>query len=437
MPAKPNEEPFDVLVIGAGIAGLAAARRLSDAGLRVVVLEARRRTGGRIHTCRPKGWPCPVDLGAEFIHGGSRSFLALARRAGVRARPLSGRMWTAGPGGIAPVKGFWQSIGRMAGSIPRKDLGWSFSEFLRRAHPNIPADRLRLASAYISSFNAAPADEIAVHALRQDGAGSATTDKHPVGLYSRIPEALARPRGGAALDIRLGAEVRGVRWRKGRVEASCRDSSRFVGRAAVIALPLGVLRAGIPSFSPRVPGLRGLVQSIGWGQVFRVAVWLRKGVWRSHWLRRFGQGRPAGFVNVPKEPVPVWWAYRQGAPILVGWCAGPRGERLLRRPARVRGAGVVRSLSAVLGIKPGEARRAILGIAAHDWSRDPFARGAYSYLKAGREDSPARLSRPVAGTLVFCGEALAADIGTTHGAHGSGWAAAGRLRPFLGRRSRR
>src|SRR5438046_2981696 len=63
--------PWDVVVIGAGMAGLAAAGRLSRAGLRVVVVEARERIGGRVHTLRESDWPVPVEAGAEFIHGHS------------------------------------------------------------------------------------------------------------------------------------------------------------------------------------------------------------------------------------------------------------------------------------------------------------------------------------------------------------------------------
>src|SRR3954468_16890685 len=60
---------MDAIVIGAGVAGLAAARELKRHGLDVIVLEARSRTGGRLHTIRERGWPIPIEAGAEFMHG--------------------------------------------------------------------------------------------------------------------------------------------------------------------------------------------------------------------------------------------------------------------------------------------------------------------------------------------------------------------------------
>ena len=66
-----NPDDVDVIVIGGGVSGLAAARELSRANRSVILLEARPRLGGRIHTVRPRDWPMPVELGAEFIHGGN------------------------------------------------------------------------------------------------------------------------------------------------------------------------------------------------------------------------------------------------------------------------------------------------------------------------------------------------------------------------------
>ena len=75
--AMNERKPFDALVVGAGAAGLSAARELSHAGLRVLVLEARERLGGRIYTVRDGHSPLPVELGAEFVHGEAEETFAI------------------------------------------------------------------------------------------------------------------------------------------------------------------------------------------------------------------------------------------------------------------------------------------------------------------------------------------------------------------------
>src|ERR1700683_5752889 len=84
-----DDTQADVVILGAGAAGLAAARQLTGAGLRVVVLEARDRVGGRMHTLHETGWPAPIELGAEFIHGGSAETWAIVRAAGLAAYEVS------------------------------------------------------------------------------------------------------------------------------------------------------------------------------------------------------------------------------------------------------------------------------------------------------------------------------------------------------------
>src|SRR5258706_11992631 len=93
----------DVVVIGAGAAGLAAARDLSQSGRRVVVLEARDRWGGRVFTQRSPVWPAPVELGAEFIHGEAAATMEAARAAGLAVETLPDRHVWAKDGRLRPM----------------------------------------------------------------------------------------------------------------------------------------------------------------------------------------------------------------------------------------------------------------------------------------------------------------------------------------------
>src|SRR5579884_4455016 len=96
---------YDVAVIGAGAAGLAAARALAERGLTVVVLEARDRIGGRVATIRPEGSGLPVELGAEFVHGRPPETFAIVRAAGLTLCERCGEMWTSEGGRLRGEEG--------------------------------------------------------------------------------------------------------------------------------------------------------------------------------------------------------------------------------------------------------------------------------------------------------------------------------------------
>ncbi|MFN2385353.1 MAG: FAD-dependent oxidoreductase [Thermoanaerobaculia bacterium] len=123
----------DAIVVGAGAAGLAAAVDLSRAGRDVVMLQARPRIGGRIHTVRPAGWPLPVELGAEFIHGQPPEAWKLARESGALVEEIPDAHWITGREGLRPLRDFWGEMERITAAIPRDGRDLSFRDFLRKS----------------------------------------------------------------------------------------------------------------------------------------------------------------------------------------------------------------------------------------------------------------------------------------------------------------
>jgi monoamine oxidase len=125
-----GEEAAQVIVVGAGAAGLAAARELCAAGLRVVVLEARGRVGGRIHTVSDAASPVAVELGAEFIHGKARELWELVERAGLAACDVSERHWYERGGVLVKSGEFWQKLEKVFGRMKQETRDRPFAEFL-------------------------------------------------------------------------------------------------------------------------------------------------------------------------------------------------------------------------------------------------------------------------------------------------------------------
>ncbi|HEX2860718.1 MAG TPA: NAD(P)/FAD-dependent oxidoreductase [Lacunisphaera sp.] len=421
----------DILVIGAGVAGLAAARELARRGWHVRLLEARDRAGGRVFSAKPAGWPHPVELGAEFIHGGTPTLQKLLRRAGARSHPVETNMWWQEDGRLELVPDFWSRIRRLAGRIPWRNRGLSFQQFLRTKGRKLdPRDR-HLAEVYVASFNAAPIGNLSAHALRADHAGADTEDARIDGRYDAVVDALQKNWPGRRVDLQLQSPVREIRWKPNAVTVLAQTASGKIAthraQAAVITLPLGVLQARTVRFLPALGEKQRVISRLGWGQVVRVVFRFRPGFWSAPFLPPAlaqKSGRGFGFVNAPAEAVPVWWALTPPAPVLTGWAGGPAAAALDgSTPAAIRDAGL-KSLASLFHTTRAELKRWLADWCTHDWTGDPFSRGAYSYVVAGQEDAPAQLAKPVAGTLFFAGEAAARDVGTVHGAIESGLQAA-------------
>src|ERR1700733_7311292 len=157
-------DTFDAVVLGAGVAGLAAARMLAEAGRRVALLEARDRVGGRIHTVQSVQGDLPVELGAEFVHGLPAELIDLVDEAGLTRFELDGDSRCAGLSrGVVRLgpcddqyegDKLFEALSR--GQLTPNSRDLSFSEFVsqRKVRPEVAA----LAANYVEGFNAADAD---------------------------------------------------------------------------------------------------------------------------------------------------------------------------------------------------------------------------------------------------------------------------------------
>lgn len=431
----------DVIVIGAGVAGLAAAAKLSRQGLKVVLLEARNRAGGRILSLQPPGWDQAVELGAEFIHGGNPELRRVLKKAGIKAHRLQMPMWWCEQGQLRRREDFWPLIARIVDRVPARDRGWSFAEFLRR-QSRLSSPERTLAGNYVGSFNGGPISEISAHALRIDGAGAKNYDFLPSRPYRSVIAQLEKQCRRNAVDLCLRAVVTQVRWRAGTATVSFRQNGRthlrqLRARAVVVTLPLGVLRANRVKFFPVLKAKRKLISRLGWGRVVRVVLRFRAGFWSAPWMPHAlarGRGKNFGFINAPGEVLPVWWALHAPAPILTGWAGGTIADPLLELPPAKLLRQALRSLARIFSVPTAELRRWLADWRTHDWQHDPFTLGAYSFATAGYDDGPRRLAQPVQGTLFFAGEATADDLGTVHGALASGLRAAKEVRQAFAQR---
>ena len=430
-----------VIVVGAGAAGLTAARDLAAGGLRVLVLEARGRVGGRVHTLREPASPVPVELGAEFIHGEPRETWEIVERANLLACEVPERHWYLRGGELTTSDEFWSKIEKVFERLKREGgRDRTFDEFLAERREDEQAREA--ARLYVEGFHAARSERVGTRGLLRAEEASDQTggDKQFRVLdgYGRVVEWLrdeVQRRGG---EIRPGAVVTEVKWRQGSVELTARGpegvGTLYTASRVVVTLPLGLLQEqdgeGAVRFTPELPEKREAARSLEVGHVVRVTLRFRERFWEGLEMRA-GDGKRSlsemAFLHSPEAAVPTWWtALPVRAPVLVGWAGGTAADKLAGGGDDYRVESALESLARALGVARAEVEGRLEAAYTHDWQADPFSRGAYSYLPVGGVEAQKALAAPVEGTLFFAGEATNTDghNGTVHGAIATGVRAA-------------
>jgi len=399
----------DVIVIGAGAAGLAAADELARKGARVLVLEARERIGGRCWTRRMAGLQIPVELGAEFIHGEAQVTHALLKRAGLAAIDSARAQRQAVGGRLRPMNAFAHAQRAVQGAHLAQDM--SFDALLQRRR--LPAKTKTFARMMVEGFDAADPRRVSAQSIIEEWGGGelGSSQPRPQGGYGALFDWLGNSIVASGARLRLGAEVKRVSWQRHLVTLSGAFGSAKAPRV-IVTLPLGVLEAGPLRFREK----RGALRKLASGPVIRVAMRFH----RPFWEKRAAQ---VAFFHSPGAPFPTFWTpLPMRAPLLTAWAGGPKAARLTgSSPEKLIDAALASVESAF-----GKGIRAELAAAyVHDWMQDPHARGGYSYVLVGGEGAREELAAPLDDTIFFAGEATdSEEAGTVAGALRSGIRAA-------------
>ncbi len=436
---------FDVVVIGAGAAGLSCASKLERGGCRVVVLEARDRVGGRIFTQHLSDLEVPIELGAEFMHGDAQPVRDLTREYRLATADIAQNRLVRSDGRLAAVDDYWPRVDRVMRRLDgERKVDRSFADALAAQTALRPADRA-LAKRFVEGFHAADTQVISERALADGGSPQGDVRAARIGRvlagYDALIERIAEPVSG---KVRLGTIATNVRWSDGFAEVECRDvagapAGTFTARAAVVAVPAGVLASpagttGAIRFDPPLDAMARPIALTAMGTVVKLAIRFKRPFWLDEKtavrLRRPNLDVTSIFDTRERVDFSTWWTtYPVNSPLLVAWAGGPAAVALSRLPVSELESKAASSLAAIFSMKPATVRREIAATFNHDWINDPFARGAYSYSRVGGDKACVELSRPVRNTIWLAGEAAdrLGRTGTVHGAVDSGWRAAAEI----------
>lgn len=420
--------PSKVIVVGAGISGLAAAQRLRKAGLDVVVLEARDRIGGRIHTST--AWRGPaIDIGASWIHGAgvANPVAALAKQMGARLASTRADNAEAYDGEGGELS---ESANRRLETIQRQ-VANVISERDRRGEQSLKtlvygeldySDRpvieqrmidFALNSTYEHEYGAS-ADKLSAQWF---DSGEAFEGPELMFLdgYQVLSKHLA-----AGLNVKLKHEVRAINYQGGSGVTVQTSEGEFSAHFVVVTLPLGVLKSGRVSFTPQLPtSKRAAIEGLGVGVLNKCCLLFPQTFWngRIDWLNQLPkQGRAGQWAEWVSFVRPT------GRPVLMGFNAADFGRKIESWDDQA----IVQSAMGALRTMFGQSIPSPVDALVTRWATDPYALGAYScHIVGSTPQQRDDLAYNINGRIFFAGEATERQYyQTVHGAYLSGLRAA-------------
>lgn len=417
LPLRAEEASSRVLVVGAGMAGLACARKLAREGFQVTVLEGSQHVGGRVWTDRSFG--TPLELGAGWIHGPRANPIAeLARQAGARtvASPdLSTVVFS--PTGqkldYPEVDRHRDTILEILDRAHEGPANLTARQVLEQANPRILTDpiyRYQLASDIEFDYGA-PLDKLSARFM--DG-GDEHYDEDvflPDG-YDQLPRFLAR-----GLTLKLGHTVTAIEH-GGREVLAQTARGAFAADYVVVTVPLGALKKGLIRFAPALPQrLVDSVRKLGMGLVNRVSLQFEAPFWDPK-IPFYG-------FCTPKLGMYPYFVCKPSASVLTTFATGAYAHE----HEQMTNAEIQKKVLEVLRIGFGKKVPTPKRMLTTRWGRDPLTYGAYSYGAFGSTiDDYREFTRPVNDQLFFAGEhTIGKYRATVHGAYMSGERAADQI----------
>jgi monoamine oxidase len=421
--ATPNKKR--IVIIGAGLSGLAAAQELNRWGHEVIVVEARERIGGRIWTSTQ--WAdMPLDFGATWIHGPQGNPLTDL------AEQINAKRFTTSYEKSVTYNTSGKPLSK-AEEVRMEDLREQVFTALKKAQDRDNDASIRqVIKPLIDRFNESSEtyrfiNFILSGAIEQEYSGSVeqlsvhwydsakTFDGDDV-LFAQgfkvIPEFLAQ-----GLQIELGQVVKEIQWQRSPIRVIT-QKAEFIADHVVVTLPLGILQAKRVRFSPELPrSKQNAIAKLGMGVLNKCYLRFPEVFWSADadWLE---------YVPARHGEWTEWVSFKQAAnmPILLGFNASDRGRAIEAWSDEQTVASAMQTLRKIYGVSIPEP----IDYQITRWASDPFSLGSYSYNPVGAVPKIRQeLAAPLEKSLFFAGEASNNDyFGTAHGAYLSGLRAA-------------
>lgn len=416
---------LDVIVVGAGVSGLAAAKKLRAEGLSVLILEARDRIGGRIYTSRSFG--VPIDLGGSWVYDLEQNKLVQEFEPQFKLLPFGDLMSRLGEHILygkncekiegkkldAVIKFVNDFFAYLVAQAPDKNLGEALKEF---QYDSFSSDEIldlkRWLSNLLAFWTGAELSNTSVKVWQSMMDSEGGQAHYVLNGYDVMLNRLAE-----GLDITFQNLVEDVDFSETPVKVRT-NRNTFEAKAVIITLPIGVLKSGQCHFTPRLPREKEMaIQAIGCGLLDKAILEFPHCFWDRQALSI--QCVPSG-----QSPVQYYINFQAllNVPIVVAIYGGAAAEGMVKKSEAEQREDLLAPLREIYGARFVEPK----AIQKTSWQEDPFARCSYAYLPRGQEANCfEHLSESIDARLFFAGEATnSRNHATAHGAYESGIRAA-------------
>lgn len=413
------------------MAGLMAARVLADQGVGVELLEAKAHVGGRVMTMHPEA-ALPAELGPEFVHGEPEVTLALLRETRGERIPVDDVHHYRSDGRLVEQPDMWDRFAKLLKHAPPASRDESARDYMERVH--MSGDDARVFAMFVEGFYASHLESISIAGVASDlggATGEPAGQTRVRGGYGPLADWLLARILAKHGSVHCGHAVTAIDWRS-NVQVAYRTTAgtdgMIVAERAIIALPLAVLQQGAVAIHPALGDHELAMRELEMGKVVKMVACFSRRVWPNQ----------LSFVHTDEGRFPTFWMRsRNDAHQLVAWAGGHHAEALARRTPTQLLTLAITELATAIDASATTIADAVDHWHFHDYTTDPFIRGAYSYTKVGGTGAPQQLARPLGDRLFFAGEATDTDYeGTVAGALGSGQRAAEQVLERVGVRTR-
>lgn len=410
-----------IIIVGAGAAGLIAAKMLSEAGNKVTILEADSRAGGRMYTITGEGFSQHVEAGAEFIHGDVPITLGLLKDACIEYIRTGGKMYRSNNGRWQEEEQMTEGWDELTGKMNELAEDMTLLHFLQQYFGDDKyADLRAQVINFAQGFDVADPAKVSVMMLRDEWEHEGPNYRIKGGYITLVNYLLGKCIAQGC-SIHLNSPVKSINWQQYGVEVYANNI--YTAQKVLLTVPVAMLQnkktVNAIQFIPALPAYTTAANNIGYGDVIKIVLEFKHGFWEEH-------KQNVSFV-VSNEWLPVWWTQN---PVqdntFTGWLGGPKATAAKDLSDEIILQKSIQSLSSIFNIDEDEVKKMLVAAKVFNWACSRFAHGAYSYATPATKNALNVLQTPHDNKLYFAGEAIYAGDhpGTVEAALASGKLAA-------------
>lgn len=413
-----KQEPYDIIIIGTGAAGLMAAWELVQAGKTVILIEARDRPGGRIHTINDSRFAMPVELGAEFVHGNLKLTRLLLNKAGVPSYEVTGSIWRKQGHGLEKESDFIQDYSLIKRRLNNLEQDIPVAQFLDQYLSAPKEEKIkRSLRSYVEGYYAADTNRASSFALRDELQQNDDTQYRVEGGYIQLVQFLIGELKKKNTPFLFSHPVERINWKAGAVQVETLSGILY-SQKLLLTVPLGVLQSGQLQFLPGLPEKLKAARALGFGPAIKVTLQFKESFWSRKEYTPSKDLSDLMFL-FSTEKIPTWWTqHPKKLPIIVGWLAGPHAKKFMDASEEEILHKALVSLNRIFSVNTPILQKSLDAWQISNWAKDPYCCGGYSFEVVGGREKKKILKSPVEKTIYFAGEALyeGPEIGTVEAA---------------------